>query len=111
MILSHPGVDFTGGEFYVAKKQPTGEILRRQVAIKGAGDLIVFMGAKSTGWFHGMLPVGPGDCRGDSSGDVRAEDRDRNRDRQEGTDTWGKTTEKVTKCSGVRRAIGLLQPK
>jgi len=43
VMLSRPGVDFTGGEFYVASKDAaSGHITRTKVEFKNPGDVILF---------------------------------------------------------------------
>ena len=58
VMLSKPGVDFTGGEFYVASKNAeSGRIVRTKVEFKNPGDLVLFRADKEGGYEHGMLPV------------------------------------------------------
>ena len=58
VMLSEPGVDFTGGEFYVASKDAeSGKIVRTKVGFKNSGDLVLFRADKEGGYDHGMLPV------------------------------------------------------
>jgi len=62
LLLSRPGIDFNGGQFYVAKQQHCGDgvvtsITRREVELQQPGDLVIFQAGKDTGWFHGVLPV------------------------------------------------------
>jgi hypothetical protein len=40
-MLSRPGVDFTGGEFYVAEAKDGG-VIRREVAFENRFDLVIF---------------------------------------------------------------------
>lgn len=71
LLLSHPGVDFSGGTFYVARKARGGGIIRHEVALTSPGDLVVFQAGKGSGWFHGILPVRRGtaeDCRREAVG-------------------------------------------
>ena len=61
VMLSEPGVDFTGGEFYVASKDAvSGRIVRTKVEFKNPGDLVLFRADKAGGYEHGMLPVRKG---------------------------------------------------
>ena len=74
LLLSQPGVDFCGGEFYVARQKaeakeegegchsrnvPPGQIviIRHEARGLEAGDLVIFQAGKHSGWFHGVLPV------------------------------------------------------
>ena len=61
VMLSNPGVDFTGGEFYVASKDAeSGRIVRTKVEFKNPGDMVLFRADKAGGYEHGMLPVRKG---------------------------------------------------
>ena len=58
VMVSKPGFDFTGGEFYVASKNAeSGRIVRTKVEFKNPGDLVLFRADKEGGYEHGMLPV------------------------------------------------------
>lgn len=63
VLLSDPGIDFTGGELYVRDGQNL-ESAEDYVAFQGAGDLVVFC-AHSDGngrnFFHGMREVQRGE--------------------------------------------------
>jgi len=62
LLLSRPGVDFSGGEVYVADPARNGS--RRTVAWESQGDIVVFAAnSKATGganWHHGMCEVREG---------------------------------------------------
>lgn len=60
LLTSRPaGVDFDGGEFYVARRRDdnatTLHLERNVVKWENAGDLVVFMAGQE--WWHGMMPV------------------------------------------------------
>ena len=74
LLTSQPGVDFEGGEFYVATRQDQPQkhegdnegqdsshyvlkFRRHVVSWEHAGDLVLFQAGKETGWSHGMMPV------------------------------------------------------
>ncbi len=61
LMLSDPQVDFSGGEFYVARQIKNTEseihIQRYTVRFESPGDLVIFIAGKRKGWWHGMLPV------------------------------------------------------
>jgi len=57
LMLSRPGVDFDGGQFYVAKQNDDGTIQKNCVAFRNQGDIAVFHSNGS--WFHGMQTVKP----------------------------------------------------
>lgn len=61
VMVSKPGVDFTGGEFYVASKDAeSGKITRTKVEFKNPGDVVLFRADNEGGYEHGMLTVGNG---------------------------------------------------
>lgn len=60
VMLSKPGENFTGGEFYVAKQEDDNNksnvprIVRVRVEFQNPGDMVMFQGD------HGMMPVKKG---------------------------------------------------
>lgn len=61
VMVSKPGVDFSGGEFYVASKnENSGMVRRTKVEFQNPGDLVLFRADKKGGYEHGMLPVRKG---------------------------------------------------
>lgn len=61
LMLSQPGIDFTGGEFYLAEATPPHSV--RHFPFTAAGELLVFRGRKGNGsvdYMHGMSEVRAG---------------------------------------------------
>jgi hypothetical protein len=61
LMLSQPGEDYTGGEFYVANSEPP--FAQRRVPFTCAGQLIIFRGNQGNGTvpiLHAMTEVGAG---------------------------------------------------
>ena len=90
LLLSAPGTNFVGGQFYVVRRDDddnseTVRIIRHSVEWENAGDLILFMASKESGWWHGMMTAGQGSC-------MIGEDESENE-------------------QFVRKAIGMLQPR
>ena len=61
VMVSRPGVDFTGGEFYVASKDAeSGKITRTKVEFENPGDVVLFRADNEGNYDHGMMLVGEG---------------------------------------------------
>ena len=61
VMISRPGIDFTGGEFYVSSKDAeSGKITRTKVEFENPGDVVLFRADNEGNYDHGMLPVGKG---------------------------------------------------
>ena len=61
LMLSTPGVDYTGGTFYLGNDDPPFET--RDFPFQAAGELLVFRGRQGNGsvaYLHGMREVGAG---------------------------------------------------
>ena len=60
LMLSQPGVDYSGGELFVCKKSDgddnTTQLKQTSCAFENAGDLIIFSGDKDE-YLHGMSTV------------------------------------------------------
>ena len=102
LLTSQPGKDFRGGEFYVACRDDENTtnlscakafVIRRHVASwENAGDLILFMAGKESGWFHGMMSVQP------EAGNNMSSQGDESLNHSQSDDKF------------AREAIGMLQP-
>mmetsp|Transcript_23193 Transcript_23193/g.55494 ORF Transcript_23193/g.55494 Transcript_23193/m.55494 type:complete len:314 (+) Transcript_23193:174-1115(+) len=72
LLLSRPGVDFSGGDFYIARKgQDEREISVFLVPLESQGDLVIFQASKRSGWFHGVTRISKGTsevCRREAVG-------------------------------------------
>jgi len=55
-LLSTPGRDFQGGEFYVSRRADN-RIVRLRVDFKSAGDMVIFRADNQGEYSHGMLKV------------------------------------------------------
>lgn len=58
LLLSRPGVDYSGGTFYLANRNPP--FGRTEFPFTAAGELVVFRGNKGAGavdYLHGMTEV------------------------------------------------------
>ena len=66
LLLSRPGVDFTGGQLYVSEptvdQQGRIRATSNQVDLCTIGDVVIFAANNETGrgWYHGMKEVRPG---------------------------------------------------
>ncbi|KAL7568433.1 hypothetical protein ACA910_012147 [Epithemia clementina (nom. ined.)] len=95
LLTSQPGPDFRGGQFYFTRRSTNDDeidnapihIHRHVVEWENAGDLILFMAGKETGWWHGVMPVVDGTVSKSNDKDNTVEDP-----------------------RFVRQAIGMLQP-
>ncbi|EOD39850.1 hypothetical protein EMIHUDRAFT_439820 [Emiliania huxleyi CCMP1516] len=64
LLLSQPGVDYTGGEFYLADANPPFET--QPFPFAAAGELLLFRGRQGHGaveWKHGMQEVKAGSAK------------------------------------------------
>ena len=76
LLMSRPGVDFTGGEFYITSPGAPADDATRQIAWRMPGDLVIFAanahectadGREPRSWLHGFREVRSGSGGAESS--------------------------------------------
>ena len=76
LLMSRPGVDFTGGEFYITSPGAPVDDATRQIAWRMPGDLVIFAanahectadGREPRSWLHGFREVRSGSGGAESS--------------------------------------------